>query len=157
MDVATKAHWFALFEEQTASLRRKPKRRKRPRTVSRKDPVDTSLPLVSATDRRVGRLHTAQRNRARRLDKRGASFDLEDSVERPTRKSTRDGDNRSKPDSNLKRRRTRALDSPGQRATRDAGHDRALDAMIHSPQGRIVRPWQRRPTSQRRRPARRSP
>lgn len=94
----------------------------RPEKRRRDDPVDTSLPGVSASDRRAGGGHTARRNTKRNAT--GAAWALEDSVQdRPSRKSTRKSANRSKPDSNLRRRQTRRVTSPKARATRSAaGH-----------------------------------
>jgi hypothetical protein len=90
--------------------------RKRPQDK----PVRTDLPGVSATDKKAGGASTADRNRSTHAAKK-ASYELEDSAtERPSRKSTRGSENRSKPDSNLKRRQTRATTSPKARATRAA-------------------------------------
>ncbi len=80
--------------------------------------VDTSLPGVSATDKKVGQGRAGTRNVSKRADTK-ASFKLEDSATgQASRKSTRGSSNRSKPDSNLKRRQTRATTSPKARATR---------------------------------------
>jgi hypothetical protein len=62
---------------------------------------------------------TATRNRTRRADRK-ASWVLEDSAKRPSRKSTRKASNRAKPDSNLRRRQMRRTRSPKVRATRAA-------------------------------------
>jgi hypothetical protein len=72
---------------------------------------------MSATDRKAGAGSTADRNRSKAAAKK-ASYALEDSKVRPSRKSTRRSRNRQKPDSNLKRRQTRATTAPSQRARR---------------------------------------
>jgi ribosome-associated translation inhibitor RaiA len=91
----------------------------RPEKHRRDVPVDTSLPGVSATDRKAGGGATARRNSRR--NPAGASYALEDSArDTPSRKSTRKSANRSKPDSNLARRERRALQAPKARAIRAA-------------------------------------
>jgi hypothetical protein len=102
-----KSQAFRYFEERKRPSQ--PKRAKRPR---RDVPVDTALPGVSATDRRVGTGSTARRNRSKAAARK-ASYALEDSkTGRPSRKSTRKSKNRQKPDSNLKRRQTRRVSAP---------------------------------------------
>lgn len=79
--------------------------------------VDTSLPGVSATDRKAGGGSTAARNV--RLHARRASATLEDSArERPSRKSTRKSANRQKAGAKLGRAKKRAHHSPSARARR---------------------------------------
>ncbi|CAN5923974.1 hypothetical protein BH11MYX4_BH11MYX4_06220 [soil metagenome] len=81
------------------------------------DPVDTSQPGVSASDRRAGGGSTARRNTKRNTA--GATSALEDSArDRPTRKSTRKSENRAKAGSNLQRRQIRRVTSPQARAAR---------------------------------------
>jgi ribosome-associated translation inhibitor RaiA len=95
----------------------------RPEKLRRDALVDTAAPEVSASDRRAGGPSTARRN-SRRNDARATSM-LEDSARaRPSRKSTRRSANRSKRDSNLKRRQTRATTAPGARAARAQARDR---------------------------------
>ncbi len=89
----------------------------RPEKERRDAYVDTSLPNVSASDRRAGGGSTARRNTKRKHTRATAA--LEDSAKgRPSRKSTRKSANRGKRDSNLKRRQTRATTSPRARAAR---------------------------------------
>lgn len=89
----------------------------RPEKQRRDVPVDTSLPGISATDRKAGGGSTARRNSKRNTE--GASYALEDSAsDRPSRKSTRKSANRSKPDSNLALRQLRKIRAPGARAAR---------------------------------------
>jgi hypothetical protein len=91
-----------------------------PRKRPQDKPVATDLPGVSATQKKAGGDSTADRNRSVRATKK-ASYELEDSAtDRPSRKSTRGSENRAKPDSQLKRRQTRATTSPKARATRAA-------------------------------------
>ena len=91
----------------------------RPEKERRDVPVDTALPGTSATDRRAGGSSTAARNTKRNTAKLTAA--LEDSAsERPSRKSSRGSLNRSKRDSNLRRRQTRKVSSSKARAQKDA-------------------------------------
>ncbi len=111
--MSTKAERFRHATERSG-----PKQTKKPARPRRNTPVDTAQPGVSATDRRAGASSTATRNRSKRAARK-ASFALEDSTTgRPSRKSTRKSANRAKPDSNLKRRQTRATRSPEARAAK---------------------------------------
>ena len=90
--------------------RSKPKLPKSPPRPRRDVPVNTALPGVSATDRKAG-----AGNGARNLKKNGttsASFKLEASNGRPSRKSTRRSANRVKQNNNLTRRQKRRVRSP---------------------------------------------
>jgi hypothetical protein len=109
---------MATRAEQARYLRERsgPKRPKSPPRPKRNIGVDTSLPGVSATDRKAGKGATAERNRLGEARARSSAYALENARERPSRKSTRKGANRSKPDSNLERRRERRLSSPERRA-----------------------------------------
>jgi hypothetical protein len=78
--------------------------------------VDTSLPGVSATDRKAGGGSSAARNTKRRLG--GMGYTLEDSARKPSRKSTRKSANRAKSGSKLARRQRRKAHAPKTRATR---------------------------------------
>jgi hypothetical protein len=90
----------------------------RPEKRRRDYPVDTSLPGVSATDRRAGGWWTARRNSKRSTA--GMTATLEDSVQdRPSRKSTRRSANRQKSASPLTQRQTRRTRSPKSRAEHD--------------------------------------
>ncbi len=89
----------------------------RPEKRRRDEPIDTSRPGVSASDRRAGGGSTARRNSKR--NSAGATAALEDSArDRPSRKSTRKSAGRSKRDSNLQRRQTRRTTSAKARASR---------------------------------------
>jgi putative sigma-54 modulation protein len=89
----------------------------RPEKVRRDLPVDTSTPGSSATDRKVGYGHTGKRNT--KLNTAGMSRALEDSTNgKPSRKSTRGGTNRIKPDNPLTRRTKAAVQSPKSQAGR---------------------------------------
>ncbi|MCC6525263.1 MAG: hypothetical protein IT373_21600 [Polyangiaceae bacterium] len=111
--MATKAERFRAAEERTKA--KKPKSAPRPR---RDEPVDTSEPGVTATDRKAGAESTAARNRKARAGRRGG-VKLEDSKNgKPSRKSTRGSADRTKATSNLQRRHTRAITSPDSQARR---------------------------------------
>src|SRR5262245_54299282 len=92
--MATKAELFRYRQERTG-----PKRPKQPSRRRRDRPVDTAQPGVSATDRRAGGKSTGARNVSKSAARK-APYMLEDSVApaRPSRKSTRRGANREKPD-----------------------------------------------------------
>lgn len=90
--MATKAEQFRYQQERSGK-----KKAKQPPKRRRDWPVDTSLPGVSATDRKVGHGSTASRNTSKRAG-RNAAYVLEDSkTGRPSRKSTRKGANSMKP------------------------------------------------------------
>jgi ribosome-associated translation inhibitor RaiA len=89
----------------------------RPEKEHRDRPVDTSMPGVAADDRKAGYGHTAARNT--KLNTSGMTHMLEDSqTARPSRKSTRAGTNRIKPDNPLTRRTKSKVHSPRERAAR---------------------------------------
>jgi hypothetical protein len=89
----------------------------RPEKTRRDAVVDTSLPGVSATDRKVGLRGTATRNT--KLNRAGMSAALEDSATgKPSRKNTRRSQNRAKSGEQLGRRTKRRLTSPKARARR---------------------------------------
>ena len=97
--------------------RSKPKRPKSPPRPRRDLVVNTALPGVTATDRKVGAGSSGTRN----LKKNGtsrAAFKLEDSNGRPSRKSTRGSANRVKQNSNLTRRQKRRIRAPEAIASR---------------------------------------
>ncbi len=91
----------------------KPKRAPRPR---RDDPVDTSKPGVSATDRKAGGKSTAARNASKRVAKKGGAALEESGTAKPSRKSTRKASGRAKRTTNLKLRATRKTAAPTTRA-----------------------------------------
>lgn len=93
----------------------KPKRPKRPR---RDGVVDTSEPGVSASDRKVGAGHSAERNASTRVAKRGGPR-LEDSATgKPSRKSTRKSAGHVDTTSTLRLKASRKTASPQARARR---------------------------------------
>lgn len=102
-------------QQQRDAKQSKPKRAPRPR---RDDPVDTSLPGVSATDRKAGGGSTAKRNASKRAKNKGGAK-LEDSATgKPSRKSTRKSEGRVKPTANLQRKAVRKATSPKKKATK---------------------------------------
>lgn len=88
----------------------------RPEKERRDAIVDTSLPGVSATDRKAGGGSTAARNTRLRAPRAAAT--LEDSATKPSRKSTRKSRNRQKSGTKQARRQKRRLQSPSARARR---------------------------------------
>lgn len=112
--MSTKAQKFKIEQEREANPP-KPKRPPRPR---RDDPVDTSLPGVSASDRKAGAGSSGKRNVSKRAKAKGGAK-LEDSATgKPSRKSTRKSTGRVKRTSNLQRRATRKATSPKTNATK---------------------------------------
>lgn len=97
--MATKAEWFRYYAERAG-----PKRPKRPRRPARTSGVDTAAPGVSATDRK------AERSPSSRADKK-ATYALEPSERRPSRRSTRKASNRQRTD--VKMRKKRRVSTPG--------------------------------------------
>ncbi len=111
--MATRAENFRAESQHT-----KPPRTKQVRKPKIDDGVDTSEPGVSATDKRKGIEHTADRNRAEHAERKATSV-LEDSESgTPSRKSTRASGAGGKASSNLDRKVTRALRQPEAQAAR---------------------------------------
>lgn len=95
----------------------------RPEKRSRKIPVDTAAPGVSATDRKVGKGATATRNTKLRTNR--ASYKLEDSAQdRPSRKPTRRTLG-AKADTQLRQKAVREARSPEARAERASARSRS--------------------------------
>jgi hypothetical protein len=89
----------------------------RPEKKRRDALVDTSMPGVNASARKVGLRGTASRNT--KLNRRGMTAALEDSATgKPSRKSTRRSQNRAKSGSQIGRATKRKLSSPKSRASR---------------------------------------
>jgi hypothetical protein len=108
-DMATRAERFRAKQERSG-----PKRPKKPATPPRSYDVDTSLPRVSASDRRHGGTSTAARNRS--LGHK-ATYALDDAVapKLPPRKSTRRSKHRQKAGTQQKAREELVVSSPSQR------------------------------------------
>ena len=95
----------------------------RPEKERRDALVDTSLPGVSASDRKAGYGSTAARNTRRRAPRAVAA--LEDSATgKPSRKSTRKSAQRAKQATQLTRKARRATAAPKARAQRAAARGR---------------------------------
>ncbi len=110
--MATKAQLFRMQQQRSAN----PPRPKWPRRPRRDVPVDTSLPGVSASDRKAGQGRTAARNASKSAQRKGGAL-LEDSATgKPSRKSTRKSTGRLKLTSNLQRQAIRETRSPQSRA-----------------------------------------
>ncbi|MBK9030789.1 MAG: hypothetical protein IPL61_05520 [Myxococcales bacterium] len=108
--MATKAQAFRTEQQRAA----KPPRPKQPKKPRRDEVVDTSLPGVSATDRKA----TRGPNRNLLAGRRGGAA-LEDSATgTPSRKSTRKSVDRTKRTTNQQLQAVRATTSPTARATR---------------------------------------
>lgn len=90
--MSTKAERFRYELERSG--RKRPKQPERPR---RSVTVDTSLPGVSATDKRAGTPRHPSEHAAKK-----AAYIFEISATKPSRKSTRRAANRSKTDSQMR-------------------------------------------------------
>jgi hypothetical protein len=99
--MSTKAEEFRYWQQRSG-----PKKPKQPRPPRRDEPVDTSKPGASATDRRAG-----VRKAAIRAGNK-AVFALEASAGRPSRKSTRKSANRQKTDVQARIKRRTAESRP---------------------------------------------
>lgn len=88
----------------------------RPEKLRRDAYVDTSLPGVSASDRKAGGGHSARRNSKASFSK--ATVMLEDSAGRPSRKSTRRSANHSKASQGKERTAVARSVTPAARARR---------------------------------------
>lgn len=110
----TKAQEFRARQQRTA----KPPRAKKPRRPRRDAVVDTSLPGVSATDRKATR--TSNRNAL--AGRRGGAA-LEDGT-RTSRKSTRKSADGTKRTTNLQLKAIRKTHSPSTRAARASARGR---------------------------------
>ncbi len=112
--MSTKAEGFKAQQEKDAKPP-KPKGAPKPR---RDDPVDTSLPGVSASDRKAGGGHSGRRNVSKRAGKKGGAK-LEDSATgKPSRKSTRKSSGGVERTSNLRLKATRKATSAKTKATK---------------------------------------
>ena len=113
--MATRAHQF-----KSKTEREGPKRAPQVTKHGRSFGPDTSLPGISATDKKWGGVHTAARNPSLR-GARKATVELEDSTSgHPSRKSTRASKNHGKPASALQRKAQSAKQTPESRARRAA-------------------------------------
>lgn len=90
----------------------------RPEKRRRDALVDTAAVGVSASDRRAGGDHSARRNA--RAPRTGMTVVLEDSVARPSRRSTRRSLNRGKPSQGKERAAVAEVIKPSTRAARGA-------------------------------------
>jgi len=99
--MATKAEWFRYWNERSGP--KQAKQHPRPRQDRK---VDTSKPGASASDRRgpAARESIAAGKKA--------AYALEDSSERPSRKSTRKASNRQKTDTKMRVLRRTAQSHP---------------------------------------------
>lgn len=113
--MATRAHQF-----RSKAEREGPKRAPKPKKRARAFGPDTSLPGISATDKKWGGIHTAARNPSLHGGRK-ATVQLEDSTTgHPSRKSTRASKNRGKPAGALQRKAQNAARTPESRARRAA-------------------------------------
>lgn len=101
--------------ELVARRSRAPTKRARPK---RNDATDTSLPGVTAADRKAGGGHTGLRNISRRAASKAVAAFEDSTTDRPSRKSTRRSAAHIKAGTQLERRQQRRVTSPKARATR---------------------------------------
>ena len=97
--MATKAEEFRYWAERAA-----PKKARRPARPRRDVGVDTSMPGVSATDRKAG-----PRKPSLKVAKK-AAYALEQGAGRPSRRSTRRATNRQRTDAQMRvKQRTKGM------------------------------------------------
>lgn len=116
--MATKAQEFKAQQQQQQRAAKPAKPKPKRQLRRRRDPqVDTSLPGVSATDRRVGGGRTGTRNLSNSAAAKGGPK-LEDSATgKPSRKSTRKSSGHIKRTTNQQLQAQRKTTSPKARAT----------------------------------------
>jgi hypothetical protein len=88
----------------------------RPEKLRRDALVDTAAQGISETDRKAGGRRTARRNS--KAEASSVPYALEDSLDQPSRKSTRAGGDRVKAGTQLARRAQPKVRSPAARADR---------------------------------------
>ena len=120
-DMATKAELFRYKQERMG-----PKRPPSATAAATGHPVNTALPGVSATDRKVGENATGGRNVSKSAARK-APYQLEDSRTVPSRKSTRRGANKQRQDNSLWERVLRV------RRRRRRGHAAAAEVRVGTP------------------------
>lgn len=100
--------------------KRKAVKKRVPRTDKKRTAgkIDTSLPGVSATDKKVGARNTGTRNLSARVARKGGARLEGSATGTPSRKSTRGSTGRAKRTSNLKLDELRQLRAPTTRATK---------------------------------------
>jgi hypothetical protein len=112
--MATKAERFRAEQQRKAN----PPRPNRPRRPRRDTLVDTSLPGVSATDRKAGGGSSGSRNASERAGRKGGASLEGSATGKPSRKSSRKSAGGIKAASNLERRAIRRASSPQSRAAK---------------------------------------
>jgi len=118
--MSTKAQDFRAQQQREA----KPPRPKQPAKRRRDNPVDTSLPGVTSTDRKANVHASGSRNeQSSRSDNKGGPS-LEASNGKPSRKSTRKSAGHVKASTNLQLRAMRRTAAPKSRAMRSAARAR---------------------------------
>lgn len=110
--MATRAEKFKAKVQRSG-----PNKARKPARKPRDTHVDTARPGVSATDRKVGKGSSAKRNASERAGRK-AEVQLEDSKDKPTRKSTRRSKHGGKTSSPLERRAKLDTRKPKARAAR---------------------------------------
>jgi len=117
--MSTKAQDFRAQQQREAH----PPKPKQPPKRRRDNPVDTSLPGVSASDRKAVVHPSGSRNQQARSDNKG-SASLEVSNGKPSRTSTRKSAGHIKRTSNLQLRAITRASAPKSRATQAAARAR---------------------------------
>jgi len=108
--MATKAQAFRTQQQRAA----KPPKAKKPARPRRAAVVDTSLPGVTATDRKA----TRRSNRSSLAGRRGGAALEDTGTGTPSRKSTRKSSDRTKRSTNQQLQAVRTTTSPSARAAR---------------------------------------
>jgi hypothetical protein len=111
--MATKAEAFKAQQMLATHGTQPPKAKKAPRNPK----LDTSLPGVSASDKRVG-AGSSSRNESARVAKRGGPALEESATGKPSRKSTRKSSGRVKRSTNQQEKAVRATSAPKSQAAK---------------------------------------
>lgn len=112
--MATKSQQYRVQQQRDAN----PPKAKRPVRPRRDLVVDTSLPGVSASDRKAGGGSSGERNRSAHAERKGGAR-LEDSATgKPSRKSTRKSAGRVKRTTAQQNRAIRTASAPASRAAK---------------------------------------
>jgi hypothetical protein len=112
--MATKSQQFRTQQQRDA----RPPKAQRPARRRRDFPVDTALPGVSASDRKVGSGSSGSRNVSARAARKGGAAMEDSATGKPSRKSTRKSEGRVKRTTKLQNRAIAYASAPATRAAK---------------------------------------
>lgn len=112
--MATKSQQFRVQQQRDAN----PPKAKKPARQRRDSPVDTALPGVSASDRKVGSGGSGGRNESARAARKGGAAMENSATGKASRKSTRKSEGRVKRTTKLQNRAIATASAPATRAAK---------------------------------------